>query len=134
MLLDKLTKKEILIMSILWDSESPLSASEIKELSNEDLSIYTVQQVLQRLLKKDFIKVAQIIQKNKTFMRIYSPVLTQTDYIKSFINKKTKLKRKNSSYVNTTYNFFITDYFNILYILNIDSEPFINKKRFYKKM
>lgn len=71
MLLDKLTKKEILIMSILWDSESPLSASEIKELSNEDLSIYTVQQVLQRLLK-DFIKVAQIIQKTK-HLCVYIP-------------------------------------------------------------
>ena len=101
MLLDKLTKKEILIMSILWDSESPLSASEIKELSNEDLSIYTVQQVLQRLLKKDFIKVAQIIQKNKTFMRIYSPVLTQTDYIKSFINKKTSYELA-SSFIETS--------------------------------
>ena len=55
MLLDKLTKKEILIMSILWDSESPLSASEIKELSNEDLSIYTIVAQLSRQKSKIFI-------------------------------------------------------------------------------
>ena len=56
MLLDKLTKRENLVMSILWNNNNSLSAAEIKELCEEEISIYTVQQVLQRLLKKGYIK------------------------------------------------------------------------------
>ena len=48
-----LTKKEEQIMEILWESEKALSARDIQNQSN-DLSIFTVQQVLQRLLKYKF--------------------------------------------------------------------------------
>ena len=103
MLLDKLTKRENLVMSILWNNNNSLSAAEIKELCEEEISIYTVQQVLQRLLKKGYIKVAEIVQNNKSFMRKYVPVLTQTKYISSFINKKTSFELA-SNYIETTNN------------------------------
>lgn len=101
MLLDKLTKRENLVMSILWNNERSLSAAEIKELSEEEISIYTVQQVLQKLLKKDYIKVSEIVQKNKSFMRKYIPILTQTEYITSFINKKTSYELA-SNFIETS--------------------------------
>lgn len=101
MLLDKLTKRENLVMSILWNNNNSLSAAEIKELCEEEISIYTVQQVLQRLLKKGYIKVAEIVQNKKSFMRKYVPVLTQTQYISSFINKKTSFELA-SNYIETT--------------------------------
>ena len=40
MLLDKLTKRENLVMSILWNNNNSLSAAEIKELCEEEISIY----------------------------------------------------------------------------------------------
>lgn len=48
--MEQLTKKERTIMDILWNANSALSASEIKDTS-PDLNINTVQQVLRNLLK-----------------------------------------------------------------------------------
>ena len=53
-----LTKRENQIMEILWNAGIPLSANEIKKRSEDDISIYTVQQVLQRLMKREYIKVS----------------------------------------------------------------------------
>ena len=38
----QLTKKERSVMDILWDSPIEMSASDIRETSNEELSIYTI--------------------------------------------------------------------------------------------
>ena len=64
MLLDKLTKRENLVMSILWNNNNSLSAAEIKELCEEEISIYTVQQVLQRLLKIFYEKICSSFNSN----------------------------------------------------------------------
>ncbi len=53
----QLTKREDQVMRVLWNSDKPLSASAIKEQMKEDVSIYTIQQVLQKLLKQKYIKV-----------------------------------------------------------------------------
>ncbi len=76
-----LTKKENEIMSILWQNKKPLNAHQIKEADNS-LSIYTIQQVLQRLLKMDFIKVAEINYSGTVLARFYAPKLSKTDYMK----------------------------------------------------
>ena len=88
-ILKKLSKRENQVMIVLWDSDTPLSASAIKNHLDEDVSIYTIQQVLQRLLKKDYIKVSGIVQHEKALMREYVPNFSQTEYIESFINQKT---------------------------------------------
>ena len=49
----KLSKRENQIMIALWNSSVPLSASALKKNLDEDVSIYTIQQVLQKLLKKE---------------------------------------------------------------------------------
>lgn len=75
-----LTKRQNEVMSVLWNSESPLSANQICE-KDEDLNMNTVQQVLQRLLKYEFIKVADIGYSNTVLTRLYVPVLSQPEYI-----------------------------------------------------
>ena len=85
----KLSKRENQVMIVLWNSNIPLSASAIKSSIDEDVSIYTIQQVLQRLLKKDYIKVSGIVQHEKALMREYIANFSQTEYIESFINQKT---------------------------------------------
>lgn len=64
----KLSKRENQIMIALWNSSAPLSASALKKNLDEDVSIYTIQQVLQKLLKKDYIKVDRIVQHEKALM------------------------------------------------------------------
>lgn len=75
-----LSTREIQIMNILWSSDKPLSANQIAEES-DDMSVFSVQQVLQRLLKNEIIKVAEIGYSNTVLTRFYVSVLTQAEYV-----------------------------------------------------
>ena len=52
-----LTKRELDVMTILWESSKPLVASEITKM-DESLNINTVQAVIRKLLDKKYIEVA----------------------------------------------------------------------------
>ena len=69
MTLKLLTKKENEVMSILWQSDKPLTAHMITEIE-QSLSIYTVQQVLQRLLKMNYVEIAEINYSGTVFPAI----------------------------------------------------------------
>lgn len=99
----KLSKRENQIMIALWNSSVPLSASALKKNLDEDVSIYTIQQVLQKLLKKDYIKVDGIVQHEKALMREYVPVISQVEYITSFVNQKTSFELA-SNFIKETDN------------------------------
>lgn len=99
----KLSKRENQIMIALWHSSVPLSASALKKNLDEDVSIYTIQQVLQKLLKKDYIKVDRIVQHEKALMREYVPVISQVEYITSFVNQKTSFELA-SNFIKETDN------------------------------
>lgn len=97
----QLTKKERSVMDILWDSHIEMSASEIRETSNEELSIYTIQQALRHLLEIRFIEVYDIAFNNKSLTRKYKPLVSQAEYVDSFINNDTILQLA-SNFVNNT--------------------------------
>lgn len=97
----QLTKKERSVMDILWDSHIEMSASEIRETSNEELSIYTIQQALRHLLEIRFIEVYDIAFNNKSLTRKYKPLVSQSEYVDSFINNDTRLQLA-SNFVNNT--------------------------------
>lgn len=99
----KLSKRENQIMIALWNSSVPLSASALKKNLDEDVSIYTIQPVLQKLLKKDYIKVDRIVQHEKALMREYVPVISQVEYITSFVNQKTSFELA-SNFIKETDN------------------------------
>lgn len=99
----KLSKRENQIMIALWNSSVPLSASALKKNLDEDVSIYIIQQVLQKLLKKDYIKVDRIVQHEKALMREYVPVISQVEYITSFVNQKTSFELA-SNFIKETDN------------------------------
>lgn len=101
----KLSKRENQIMIALWNSSVPLSASALKKNLDEDVSIYTIQQVLQKLLKKDYIKVDRIVQHEKALMREYVPVISQVEYITSFVNQKTSFELA-SNFIKETDNLY----------------------------
>lgn len=78
----KLTRREQDVMCVLWESEKPLIASEIAE-RNPDLKIITVQTVLKKLMEKELIEIADIVQAGKVLARCYRPVVTQEEYLKN---------------------------------------------------
>lgn len=80
MINNRLSNREFDIMAILWNSSKPLLASEILKESPE-LNINTVQAVLRKLLNKNYIGVASIVQSGKVLGRTYEPLISRESYI-----------------------------------------------------
>ena len=53
--------------------------------------------------KKDYIKVDRIVQHEKALMREYVPVISQVEYITSFVNQKTSFELA-SNFIKETDN------------------------------
>lgn len=81
----KLSNRELDIMMVFWASEQPLTATDIPKI-NPDLKLNTVQAVLKKLLKKSYIKVADIVYHNTVLTRAYTSVLSEEEYVISNYN------------------------------------------------
>ena len=87
----KLTKRESEIMEILWDNNNAMSANDIM-ISSNNISLATIQQSLQKLLKMNYVYVSGIGKNKKAITRLYCPSISEADYISSFITQSTSLK------------------------------------------
>ena len=67
------------IMTILWESEEPIVASEIAR-RGDNLTVNTVQSLLKKLMKLGYIKVADIVYSGTVLSRCYTPVISADDY------------------------------------------------------
>lgn len=90
----RFTKKELEIMKILWNSESPMIASEIAN-ANITLNINTVHACLRSLSKKDAIKVANIVYSGTVLTRSYTPIVTSEEYFGDLYNDILGKKKEN---------------------------------------
>lgn len=70
----KLTRRQQDIMNILWESDTPLIASEI-EKRRDDLNINTVQSTLRTLVKKNYVEIADIVYSGTVLSRSYRPLI-----------------------------------------------------------
>ena len=82
----KLTKRESEIMSILWNTDSEMSAIDIMNAS-DGISLNTIQQTLQKLLKLNFIHISGVGMHKKSLTRLFRPSVDEADYISAFISK-----------------------------------------------
>jgi len=73
-----LTKREMDVMTILWESNTPLVASEITKM-DDSLNINTVQAVIRKLLDKKCIEVADIVYSGTVLTRSYRPTLSKKE-------------------------------------------------------
>lgn len=84
----ELTKSEMEIMDVFWDSEQALSRADLLERSKErskswkDSSIHIL---LNGLLQKQVIHEAGFVKRNKTYGRIFLPSMTREGYFASSI-------------------------------------------------
>lgn len=74
-----------------WKHDIAMSANDIK-LASKNLSINTIQQTLQKLLEIKYIKVAGIGQNKKAITRLYRPVISEAEYVNTFIGEDTRAK------------------------------------------
>ena len=81
----RITSKQLEVMQVLWSTERPLTASEITN-SNPVLNINTVQVCIRQLLKKEYIKVADIVYSGTVLCHSYSPAITKQDYVTAFFS------------------------------------------------
>lgn len=81
----KITSKQLEVMQVLWDTSRSLTASEIAD-ADESLNINTVQVCIRQLLKKEYIKVADIVYSGTVLCRCYSPVIQKQDYVAEFFH------------------------------------------------
>lgn len=80
MILKLLTKKEIEVMSMLRQYEEPLTAHQF-DYADKSFIIHTCHQILQRLLKMNYVIIADMNRSGTAFARFYSPIVSQIDYI-----------------------------------------------------
>lgn len=74
-----LSEKEKEIMMVLWHVGEPLTASSIAE-NGDELSINTVQALSRKLLKKNYIEVADIVFSGTVLSRRYKPLISAEEY------------------------------------------------------
>ncbi len=97
-----LTKRQADVMKILWDAGKPMIASEIVR-AREDLNINTVQAALRSLIKKQYIKVADIVYSGTVLTRSYIPIVDRKEYpdeIEEGIRNTLKRQDIFSFYIN----------------------------------
>lgn len=83
-----LTANELEIIEVMWKMNKPLSKTEILNLTpNRSWSKTSIHPLLNKLLEKGAIKVDGFVQTNKNYGRIYSPLITQDEYILSTFNQ-----------------------------------------------
>ena len=77
----ELTKSEMEIMDVLWESDIPLSRSDLLARSEEktwkDSSVHIL---LNGLLNKGAIQEAGVVKRSKTYGRTFSPTMTREEY------------------------------------------------------
>lgn len=76
----KLSARQLQVMELLWNSPESMTASAIEQKA-EDLQINTVNASLRALIKKEYIKVDQIVYSGTVLTRSYKPIISHDEYI-----------------------------------------------------
>ena len=82
----ELTRSEMEIMDVLWESDKPLSRADLLARSEEktwkDSSVHIL---LNGLLAKGAIREAGLVKRSKTYGRTFAPTLTREEYFATTI-------------------------------------------------
>lgn len=77
----ELTKSELEIMDVLWDTGEPMSRADLLDHSEgkswKDSSVHIL---LNGLLAKNAIREAGFVKRSKTYGRVFAPNLTREEY------------------------------------------------------
>lgn len=93
---DKLTRRDMDILHILWDNGESMTATQIVH-ADSSLTMNTVQAVLRRLLKEELIEVDKIVYSGTVLSRSFRPVMSEEDFETSLICGKLRKMRKRTS-------------------------------------
>ena len=87
----RLTDLEIKILKVLWDNEGGLTIQEIaNHLKEEKISTPSVTQAMQRMVKKEVVKVADLVLVVKSYTRVFIPTFSREDFMAAEIDRLNK--------------------------------------------
>ena len=75
-----LNQKEEQVMKVLWESDTPLSATEIANRIDSDWAKKSIQNIIRKLESKKAIEVAEITKIGKTYGRLFRPTISSDEY------------------------------------------------------
>ena len=82
----ELTRSEMEIMDVMWESGVPMSRSDLLSHSEEktwkDSSVHIL---LNGLLQKNAIQEAGLVKRSKTYGRVFIPTMTREEYFANTI-------------------------------------------------
>lgn len=82
----ELTRSEMEIMDVMWESDVPLSRADLLARSEEktwkDSSVHIL---LNGLLQKGAIQEAGLVKRIKTYGRVFTPTMTREEYFANTI-------------------------------------------------
>lgn len=82
----ELTKSEMEIMDVLWEAQKPVSRADLLAHSeNKTWKDSSVHILLNGLLQKNAIAEAGLVQRSKTYGRVFVPTMTREEYFASTI-------------------------------------------------
>ena len=81
----ELTKSELEIMDVFWETKQPLSRSDLLECRDKSWKDSSVHILLNGLLKKEIIREAGVVRRNKTYGRVFEPTMTREEYYAAVI-------------------------------------------------
>ncbi|WP_243156030.1 BlaI/MecI/CopY family transcriptional regulator [Clostridium sp. C2-6-12] len=100
----KIPEAELEVMKIIWNNETPISTSRIKEICKEEKknswTVSTLQTLLNRLIERGFLNTEK-----RGKERIYSPKIMEEEYLEFETKMFLKKVHGNSfpSLINTLY-------------------------------
>ena len=94
-----LTKRDLDVLNILWESDDPKTAAQIVKAGPE-LTMNTVQAVLRKLLKNKLVEIAEIVYSGTVLTRSYKPIISQEDFILHKMTSEYRSLRKKISKVS----------------------------------
>ncbi len=81
-MLERMTKSEEQVMKLLWQSERPLSCSEIVALSeNRTWKDSYVHSLIKSLIKKGIVKIKSFELVSRSYARKFAPKLSYHEYV-----------------------------------------------------
>jgi len=94
-----LTKRDLDVLNILWESDEPKTAAQIVKAGPE-LTMNTVQAVLRKLLKNKLVEIAEIVYSGTVLTRSYKPLISQEDFLLHKMTSEYRSLRKKISKVS----------------------------------
>lgn len=82
-----LNEKEEQVMLALWNSDKPLSATDITNIINTEWAHKSIQNIIKKLYNNGLIEIGLIAKVSKTYGRFFVPKITKEDYVEMQLNR-----------------------------------------------